>query len=216
MKLSYFIRLFSLILALCMAQISNATPLLEVPVAKATIGVVPYYIHNKQVYVLLGRENINGIKGAAPGTFCDFGGSVLLDGSTFVQNALRELKEESMGQIVLSETELLTKSKVLYKEGKNGRKIYYLFYPFSEQEYARTLGFNKLRTELKQQDTPAAYLEKDQFYWFELQDILAQKSQVHDIDGNTHGIQLRDFFVKDCILHPDFPVLGGKLNANAE
>jgi ADP-ribose pyrophosphatase YjhB (NUDIX family) len=81
--------------------------LLKTPTDKATIGIIPYCIKNNQIYLLLGRERIDGIKKERAGKFSDFGGGVELDGTTLIQNAIRELKEESIGQIVICEQDLL-------------------------------------------------------------------------------------------------------------
>jgi len=185
---------------------ANVKVLLQVPEDKATVGVIPYYTHNKQIYLLLARERLDGKKVNAAGKFSDFGGSVVLDGSTFAQNALRELKEESMGQIVISEDDLLNKSLMLYKTNNIGRVIIYLLYPFTEEQYLQTKSFNDLRVKLSALSrTPSSYLEKDKFYWFRFKDVFEHISRVKDIDGQDHEIQLRDFFVQDFIMHHDLP-----------
>ena len=198
----------------------GCSALLKASEAKATVGVIPYYVHNKQVYILLGRERVDSKKTGAAGTFSDFGGSVKLDGTTILQNAVRELAEETMDEIRVKESQLLNKARLLYTKTKEGRQVFYLFYPMSGKDYILTRDFNILRAKASAYKINPAYLEKDQFVWFKLDDIVSNipdnanentKVSATDIDGNTHDIMLRGYFVKDCLLHPELANLAAKL-----
>ncbi len=69
---------------------SNSLLLLQ-PSGKATVEVVPYRIVNGEVYVLLGRERIDG-KGEKAGQYSGFGGN--MEGKdNFGLQAARECQE---------------------------------------------------------------------------------------------------------------------------
>jgi hypothetical protein len=184
-----------------------------IPKDKATVGVIPYYIQNNTVYLLLARERIDGAKKERAGKFSDFGGSVELDGTTFIQNAIRELKEESMGKINIREDALLKQGNVISKLSAKKREIYYIFYPMSEAEYKDTKQLNALWPKLCANKPESSECEKDQYLWLNAEDIRKQNQQVHDIDGNLHTVTLREFFVQDCISNPDFVNLIDQLQA---
>jgi len=176
----------------------------KVPSDKATVGVIPYYLKDNQVYILLGRERIDGGKKEKSGKFSDFGGSVELDGTSLAHNAIRELKEETMGKIALNERDLYEKGNILYKVSSKNRDIIYIFYPMSEQEYEMTRNLTSLWPALCANKKGSEDCEKDQFTWFNVQDIASQSKKVRDIDGNSNIVHLREFFVQDCLEHTDF------------
>lgn len=176
----------------------------KVPSDKVTVGIIPYYLKDNQVYILLGRERIDGGKEKS-GKFSDFGGSVELNGTNLAHNAIRELKEETMGQIALNERDLYESGRILYKASSKNRDIIYIFYPMSEQEYKKTRRLNSLWPALCSHKKDSVDCEKDQFTWFNVQNITNKKNQVRDIDGNSNLVYFRDFFVQDCLEHPDFP-----------
>lgn len=171
---------------------------------KATVGVIPYYLKDNQVYILLGRERIDGGKKEKSGKFSDFGGSVELDGASLAHNAIRELKEETMGQIALNERDLYESGSILYKVSSKNRDIIYIFYPMSEQEYKKTRSLSSLWPALCSHKKDSVDCEKDQFTWFNVQDVTNKTKQVRDIDGNYNVVHFREFFVQDCLEHPDF------------
>lgn len=183
--------------------VSTAT-LTKIPKEKATIGVIPYVIKDKQIYILLGRERIDGLKKERAGKFSDFGGTVEVDGSSLIANAVNELKEESMNQMIVSEEDLLSKGKVIYKLSSKNREIFYIFYPMSEQEYNTTKNLDSLWPKLCQHTVEAEECEKDKFVWLNANDLKNKQEKVTDIDGNERSIKLREFFVSDCIEHPEF------------
>lgn len=202
-----------------LSSFKEDSPLLKIPSATATVGVVPYYCDGEhKVWVFLGREGPK--KAESAGKFSDFGGSTEPDGSTLVKNMVREVTEETMGQVILKESDILQKGLLLYKENeKNGRKIYYVFCPFSEAEYQKTKNFNELRQNPEYTATLSpTYLEKDQFAWVNLEDLRSmalvkgeESFPLKDIAGKTHEITVRKFFRQDCLSHPRFPDLQEQL-----
>lgn len=192
----------------------NSTAILaKIPTAKATVGVIPYYTHDNQIYVLLGRERIDGNRLERAGKFSDFGGSVELDGTNLAQNAIRELEEETIGQIKLTPQDVLAKGILLQKLSSKGREISYIFYPMNEAEYKQTRELNRVWHTLCTRNIETPQCEKDQFTWVSLHDIANKSPQILDIDGNLHILQLREFFVQDCLEHPDFPHLVAHLES---
>jgi hypothetical protein len=186
------------------ASLVSTSILSKVPSDKATVGVIPYYIKDHQVYILLGRERIDGDKKERAGKFSDFGGSVELDGTSFAHNAIRELKEETMGQVSINEKELYENGSILCKVSSKNRDIIYVFYPMSEQEYKKTRSLSSLWPALCSHKKDSEECEKDQFTWFNVQDITNKSKQVRDIDGNSNIVPLREYFVQDCVEHPNF------------
>lgn len=185
-------------------DIVSTAQLSKVPVEKATVGVIPYYVKDNQVYLLLGRERVDGLKKERAGKFSDFGGSVELDGTTLLHNAVRELKEESMRRIEISEKDLLEKGKTVYKKSSKNRDIFYIFYPMTQQEYNNTKSLSALWPVLCANKIEASDCEKDQFLWLSAKDLLHKEKVARDIDGKSLEIKLREFFMQDCIENPAF------------
>jgi hypothetical protein len=110
-----------------------------------------------------------------------------------------------MGQIVLNEKDLYENGRVLYKVSSKNRDIIYIFYPVSEPEFENTKELSNLWPALCSHKKDAKECEKDQFTWFNAQDIKNKAKQVRDIDGNSNQVQLREYFVQDCLERSDFP-----------
>lgn len=91
-------------------------------------GILPLAIHNKQIYMLLGRER-NEDK--SNGTWCGFGGGREPNESV-VDNAVREFMEESMATI-MSREDIID----ILKNNKDGRLLtrYQLEKDNSEHRY---------------------------------------------------------------------------------
>ena len=204
-----------------LSKYSKDNPLTKISHDKATVGVIPYYIWNKEIYILLGRERIDGGSLEKSGKFSDFGGNSKNDGTTILQNITRELKEETISKINIKENEILDKGLLLYKVSPSGREIFYVFLPMSDEQYSNTTDLNALRKSIDPLTVTPAYLEKDQFLWLNFKQLLeyVQKNEkddkpilsISDIKGNTHKIELRKFFYNDCLRNPAFNDLAIKL-----
>lgn len=163
----------------------TTNPLLKVAKQKATVGIIPYYVIKGKVYIFLGQE-LPGGKREASGTFSDFGGSVTPDGKTILQHALREFREETMGQMHLREADVLKNGFLLFKKNKQGRGIYYIFIKLSEKQYKKTLKFHTAKVRLKASGVPNSYLEKETFLWVSLNDLLDQLTPIAPPEEVTH------------------------------
>ena len=187
-----------------------------VPKAEATIGVLLLYKKNRKEYLLLAREREDG-PGEKAGTFSDLGGKT--QRGTFLENALRELKEESAGLFnfssVSNQKNILEKSIIILKiNPQTKRKIVYLIYPIKPQDFKSCSALNNARERLKQDiKTPSSYLEKDLYLWVDLEDLCdfslgklkAQDSLlVHTLEGTSKVIRLRSFFIKDFLRNKTF------------
>lgn len=146
-------------------------PLLKMAQEKGTVGIIPYHVENGKTYILLGQE-LTGGKREASGTFSDLGGSIKPDGQTILQHALREFTEESMGQMRLSEADVLKNGYLLFKKSAKNRPIYYILVKFSDKQYAKTKKFHCATVRLKASSVPNCYLEKEMFMWMQLDDLL--------------------------------------------
>lgn len=193
-------------------KLSTQEFLVQVPKERGTGGVILMHYDKGTLYFLLGREDINSGKSDKAGQFCDLGGSVELDGNRIIDNIIRELKEESMGQFDISAEQLLQNGYMLYKKSPKGREIFYIFYPLDEKDFIHQNVLNQYRKALrKQKNIPETWLEKDQFIWVKAEDLLKvpfQKSEeeitVQDINSEAHKIKLRKYFIEDCLEHPAF------------
>lgn len=187
-----------------------------VPLEKATVGVLLLYSEKEKSYILLGRERIDGNSEKA-GTFSDLGGST--QKGTFLENALRELKEESANLFdffsVSKQKRILEKSIVLQKiNPQTKREIVYLIYPIKQQDFKSSKALDQAREHLeKDPNTASSYLEKDMYLWIDLKDLCRISFQnkeikspvlVHTLENHPEVIRLRPFFVIDCLHHPDF------------
>lgn len=187
------------------------------PSGKATIGILLLYQRNGENYVLLGREREDAAPGKA-GTFSDLGGKT--QKGTFLENALRELKEESAGVFNFfspsHQKRILEKSLVISKNNpQSGRKIVYLLYPLEPENFKSSATLDSARKRLqKDPTTPPSYLEKDLYVWVDLKDLCAfsvhnrttqeESPIVHTLEGQVRRITLRPFFIKDFLKHPSF------------
>ena len=137
------------------------------------VGVQPYCIVDKQVYLLIGKESSNG-------TWCGFGGSpdVIIDLShpywypKVVTEALREYSEETMGILPVSYNQL---KNIPYIVSNNNACIF--MYPmynidYNIEEYYRNVynHFNKHRC-----DAILTSLEKSDIKWVPFTQLLNYK-----------------------------------------
>jgi uncharacterized protein YnzC (UPF0291/DUF896 family) len=180
--------------------------LLSHPEGKGTVGIIPYIKKGSKTYILLGREDIKGADKSKAGKYCDLGGSVKSDQS-FLDNMLRELKEQSMGLITPKAEYVLNQGIFLLKDDNN-RRIIYALIPAVDKLYIPAFALNEFR--LKKQETlTQAEAEKDHFVWLHLEEILAgvknnhEKIKVSDIDGKTHEIALGKYFIEDFLKSPE-------------
>ena len=210
MKVIYLLR-YAVVPLLCLvpvqatfaaSEVCNTNILLQIPKHKAHVGVIPYLKQNNKIYVLLGRERLDG-KNNSSGKYADFGGQTELDGTSLITNTVRELYEETMGQLKVSEKELLKLGQLLCSNLDRKKPRYYMFFPLSEADIKLSKKFNAIRGNLDLSKVKITYAEKDQFYWFALDDVMQQLPEIHDIDGNLHSIKFREFFVHDFLQHPD-------------
>lgn len=227
MKVIYLVR-YALVFLLCLAPMHRAQAgcefcdndsqgsvdinvLLNIPVSKAHVGVIPYIKHNGKIYVLLGRERMDDKQGKDAGKFSEFGGKVELNGTTLLHNMARELAEETLGLVEVPQVDLLKKGHLLASKSAKGVGIYYLFYPISDAHFAKSKKFNTIRANWQAQKIKPSLLEKDQFYWFALEDVLKQAPTITDIDGKTHKIKFREYFVRDCLQHAELAAVVARL-----
>ncbi len=118
-----------------------------IPQEKATVGILLLYTFRGHPYVLLARERVDGPSEKA-GTFSDLGGST--QRGTFLDNIVRELKEESAGVFnfssALQQRRLIQKSIMLEKNNpQTRRKIIYLIYPLEPTEFKSANLLNRTR-----------------------------------------------------------------------
>lgn len=182
-----------------------------VPHQKATVGVLLLYSKGEKSYLLLGREREDRTSKEAKG-FSDLGGTT--QKGTFLENALRELKEESAGIFNFFSPSkhnlFLEKSTVILTTNpETNRTIIYLIYPLEPQGFKSSHTLDQARKELqKDPSTPSFYLEKDLYLWVNLEDLcyfsLHKKENqnslmVRTLDGPSQRIHLRSFFIKDFL-----------------
>lgn len=159
---------------------------------KGAAGMLPYIVHENQVYVLLARESW----GRDKSTYCDLGGAVeILDpilgiSDTFLTTLLKEGSEESGELYTFSENEVLEKSYIVsyvYKtEGfyKNFETILALcpvekFYS-SEQFKQKSETLAKNLQDLGQ--CPWSFQEKDDYQWIKMSSLyeFVKKTDFHE------------------------------------
>jgi hypothetical protein len=181
--------------------------LLGKPVGKGTVGVIPYLKKGNKTFILLGREDINGSDKKKAGTYSDLGGSTKND-QTFLDNMLRELKEESMG-LITPKAEYVLNQGIFIVKDSNDRRIIYALIPAVDRLYVPAFALNEFRVK-KQSTLSPQEAEKDEFAWLNLEEIIAAVKKdasfvkVSDIDGKIHNITLRNYFVEDFIKNPEF------------
>jgi hypothetical protein len=181
----------------------NKQLLEQIPSTKATVGVVLVYSKNDELYALLARERIDGDNAEKRGKYSDLGGGVKLDGTSYLDNMLRELSEESMNLVNPNKQNFLKKCSLIYK--KNGdRTIAYCLYLMNDEEYISSGKLNKERVNNKNLSFEAK--EKDLFIWVNLKSLLKNKNspsvRVRDIEGKWHSLTLRKYFMDDFLSNP--------------
>lgn len=213
-----------------------ANPLYKIAKQKGTAGITPYYVINGKIYILLGQE-LTGGKQESSGTFSDFGGTITPDGTTVLQHALREYKEETMGQLKLTEEDVINNGHLLYRKTEKGRDVYYIFVKLTEKQYLKSKKMHPAKVRLKASGVPNSYLEKETFLWVSLDDLMKTKVaavadkentdsnpepqtkqapentrfNVHTPEGKSINILVRGFYLRDCLENPDFPSFVKKL-----
>jgi hypothetical protein len=181
----------------------NKQLLEQIPSNKATVGVVLVHSKNNELYVLLARERIDSDNTEKRGKYSDLGGSVKLNGTSYLDNMLRELSEESMDLIKPNKQNFLKKCTLIYK--KNGdRTIAYCMYLMNDEEFVSSEKLNKKRRTNK--TLPSEAKEKDLFLWISLKSLLKNKNstpiRIRDIEGKWHSITLRKYFMDDFLSNP--------------
>lgn len=207
----------------------SANPLYKIAKHKGTAGITPYYVINEKIYILLGQE-LTGGKQEASGTFSDFGGTINPDGKTVLEHALREYREETMGQLRLNEEDVINNGHLLYRKTEKGRDVYYIFVKLTEKQYAKSKKMHPAKVRLKASGVPNSYLEKETFLWVNLADLMTGNAEattkenidskpesqvtqapenmrfnVHTPEGKSINILVRGYFIRDCLGNPDFP-----------
>jgi hypothetical protein len=189
----------------------NKELLLSIPPSTGTVGTILLAEKQGKLYMLLARENINALPGqesdpkwlSKRGTFSDLGGSTGGDTTqTFLHHIQRELREESMGMVDLGVQPIIQNGQLIYKVSPKGRKIMYLVYLLSPQEFVPQDVLNNKRIQ-EADSLPEASLEKDLFLWCEitpfLQESLPEEVKINDWNGQEHAIKLRKFFIQDAL-----------------
>lgn len=166
------------------------------PRYKGTVGLLLYTIYKNDIYILLGRESADADTSKAF-QFSEFGGATLKN-QTFMENLLREAKEESCGLINMDQQDILKNGKIFYVKNKK-RDIFYVLvksdYAFNNEDFLKN----------RKTNTDRKFLEKDQVQWLLLKDLLAYDSYekegftVNNIDGHVLRIKIRPFFWNDCL-----------------
>lgn len=152
-------------------------------------GVLIYKITNNKIFFLLGKENlILSKKKCNKGEkFSDFGGKKNNNDNNYIDTASREFYEETMGSIcsLCEMKDLLINAKVFYNE----KYKYYQFLLKMDISDDKINTYNKIRSYLnscmqlipnndnsyyqKLPCCPDGYVEKSEFKWFELNDIIS-------------------------------------------
>lgn len=211
-------------------------PVYKIAKHKGTAGITPYYVINGKIFILLGQE-LTGGKLEASGTFSDFGGTITPDGKTVLQHALREYKEETMGQLKLTEDDVINSGHLLYIKTDKGRDVYYIFVKLTDKQYAKSKKMHPAKIRLKASGVPNSYLEKETFLWVSLDDLMNSKTEtanakenpgskseaktnhapenirfnVHTPEGKSMTILVRGYYLRDCLENPGFPSFVKKL-----
>jgi 8-oxo-dGTP pyrophosphatase MutT (NUDIX family) len=183
----------------------NSDILRAIPTEKGTVVVIPYTVVDGEVWVLLGRERIDSTDSSKAGCYCDFGGSIK-PGSSLVNNAIRELDEETYELLKVSELALIERGTVLRKISATGRQIFYILYPLSESEIEAA---DSDQWNLLVKNNPlgksSECIEKDEFMWIPLKLLVAPPTCVITVQnhkGTKREIKLRRFFWEDFCKHP--------------
>ncbi len=203
-------------LAIANVNIITAVELAKTAQHRTYVGVIPYYQVNNKIYVLLGRETKDSRKVDA-GLYTDFGSSVKINDSTILKNAVNVLNKDTMGKLKISEQDLIKSGKVIYKQIQPDHDVYYIFYKVSQQQFLKINKFKVQHARLKASSVANANLGKDQFIWFNFEDLLKNstadefeaqnKLDVYTIDGKQITAHLRKYFIVDCLQSSELPSL---------
>lgn len=141
-------------------------------------GILPFYVKNKTVYFLLGKDT--------DGKWSDFGGhSEVGDGGNWNATACREFYEESCGAVASFSTMLtkleLKKNFIRIKDTTYGGYSYYMFLikiPYKDSyrdTFLSTIAFLKYlkNTSVNKTTEYRAYLEKTDIQWISMDVIQA-------------------------------------------
>lgn len=192
-------------------------PLLKVAKQKSTVGIIPYYVINKKIYIFIGQD-LSGSKKETSGTFSDFGGTVAPNGQTVLQHALQEFKRDTMGHIQLNADDVLKNGYLLMQKNSSGATSYYIFVKLNEKQYLKTQKFHPATVRLKASSVPNGYLAKDMFIWVQLDPLQKQIATAQNDDvtlpinptqrftvqtnnNQTLSILLKANFLQDCLCH---------------
>lgn len=185
---------------------------------QGVVFVIPYRLFKKQgrdaIALFLGRERIDG-KPKKRGMWSEFGGGSSEDPTSVYENLNREFFEETMGQLKLNPQTTKEKGVLFFSiSQKNGWPYWGVAYPLSDPEFKKSLTFNELRqNKTFTQVLSPEQLEKDQFYWFDLDDLMrADKAGDQPIRIKPLFVQsppfievrLRTHFTKFFLNHPAF------------
>jgi hypothetical protein len=197
------------------AKIVTVAKLEKTAQHKTYVGVIPYYRVNNKTYILLGRQTKDTRKVDA-GIYSDFGARVKTNDVTILQKAATVLTQDTMGELKLSEQDLKKSGKIIYKQVNPEHDVYYIFYKVSQQQFLKLKKFKVQHARLKASGIANTNLEKDQFVWFNFEDLLqhtpkepeTQKTfNVYTIDGKQMSANLRKYFIMDCLQNPELPDL---------
>jgi hypothetical protein len=148
---------------------------------KYSAGVLPFFIKNKTIYFLLGRDS--------DGKWSDFGGrSEMGDNGRWDVTAAREFYEETIGSVIELSTMItklqMKKNYIRIQDKTLGNSDYYMYVvriPYNEiyrHNFHSTLSFLKY-TAGKQNGTKK-YLEKNDIQWVSIDTI--KNSMVSDLE----------------------------------
>lgn len=117
--------------------------------------------------------------------------------------------------------------KILWKKHSplkknNGRDILYSLYTVNTEQYISAQKLNQIRASLDDNCKPEI-LEKIKFAWVDARALIqhiqtgygGEKIEINDIEGEKHSIELRKYFVEDCLKNEDFQKIFNVLNKQA-
>lgn len=186
---------------------TNKTILDERVGIKATVGTVIFRVLKGELYVLLGQEALNPRKPEKAFTYADLGGTGRT-GETFLNELLRELREESIGLVSPPSASFVRRSVVL-KIDRHDREIVYCLYLPEPSDIVdeRDLNAKLLSASDKERKENPEMYEKLHYEWIHFGDLRkvddGGNAFVRVIDGRQGLIKIRAYFIKDFLKHPD-------------
>lgn len=184
---------------------------------KTYVGVIPYYQVNNKTYILLGRKTKDTRKVDA-GEYADFGASVKINDVTILQNAATVLTQGTIGKLKVSAQDLKKNGKIIYKQLDPEHDVYYIFYKVSQRQFLKIKKLNVQHARLKASGVANTNLEKDQFVWFNLGDLLQDSCNkdnlqntfsVKTIDGIKVTANFSNYLIVDCLQKAELVGLSG-------